>query len=148
MIALFTNWPRAKWAQWFCQSLLLSCTLLLGSVQAQSLADTNLAGSNLTGASQYQTLFAQGADNAALLALSQKLNLGETVRGHFVQSRQLKVLKKPLVSQGQFVFDKAQGLIWQQLSPFESLLILKDKQLIQKDSQGRVQISQDRKSVV
>lgn len=105
MIALFTNWPRAKWAQWFCQSLLLSCTLLLGSVQAQSLADTNLAGSNLTGASQYQTLFAQGADNAALLALSQKLNLGETVRGHFVQSRQLKVLKKPLVSQGQFVFE-------------------------------------------
>ncbi|WP_133180327.1 outer membrane lipoprotein carrier protein LolA [Shewanella decolorationis] len=137
MIALFTNWPRAKWSQGFCQSLLLSCTLLFGSVQAQSLADTNLAG-----ASQYQTLFAQGADNAALLALSQKLNLGETVRGHFVQSRQLKVLKKPLVSQGQFVFDKAQGLIWQQLSPFESLLILKDKQLIQKDSQGRVQISQ------
>ncbi|MFB2650897.1 outer membrane lipoprotein carrier protein LolA [Shewanella mangrovisoli] len=147
MSALFTNWPRAKWSQWFCQSLLLSCTLLLGSVQAQSLADSNLNGANLTdstlrGASQYQTLFAQGADNAALLALSQKLNLGETVRGHFVQSRQLKVLKKPLVSQGQFVFDKAQGLIWQQLSPFESLLILKDKQLIQKDSQGRVQISQ------
>ena len=142
MIALFTNRPQAKWAQWFCQSLLLSCTLLFGSVQAQSLADTNLAGASLTGASQYQTLFAQGADNAALLALSQKLNLGETGRGHVVQSRQLKVLKKPLVSQGQFVFDKAQGLIWQQLSPFESLLILKDKQLIQKDSQGRVQISQ------
>ena len=137
MIALFTNWPRAKWAQWFCQNLLLSCTLLFGSVQAQSLTDSNLTSSN-----QYQTLFAQGTDNAALLALSQKLNLGETVRGHFVQSRQLKVLKKPLVSQGQFVFDKAQGLIWQQLSPFESLLILKDKQLIQKDSQGRVQISQ------
>ncbi|MEJ6521490.1 outer membrane lipoprotein carrier protein LolA [Shewanella bicestrii] len=128
---------RAKWWQGFCQSLLIICTLLFGSVQAQSLTD-----SNLTSSSQYQTLFAQGADNAALLALSQKLNLGETVRGHFVQSRQLKVLKKPLVSQGQFVFDKAQGLIWQQLSPFESLLILKDKQLIQKDSQGRVQISQ------
>lgn len=128
---------RTKWWQGFCQSLLIICTLLFGSVQAQSLAD-----SNLTSSSQYQTLFAQGADNGALLALSQKLNLGETVRGHFVQSRQLKVLKKPLISQGQFVFDKDQGLIWQQLTPFESLLILKDKQLIQRDSQGRVQISQ------
>ena len=137
MIALFTNWPRAKLWLGFYQSLLLSCTLLLGSVQAQSLSPEP----RLTDASQYQSLFNQGADNAALLALSQKLNLGETVRGHFVQSRQLKVLKKPLISQGQFVFDKDQGLIWQQLTPFESLLILKDKQLIQRDSQGRVQVS-------
>ena len=92
-------------------------------------------------ASAYQTLFSQDADKTQLIALSQKLNLGETVRGHFVQSRQLKVLKKPLISQGQFIFDQTQGLIWQQITPFESLLILKDKQLIQRDSQGRVQIS-------
>ncbi|MFB2656411.1 outer membrane lipoprotein carrier protein LolA [Shewanella xiamenensis] len=135
MNALLKTWSRAKWVQCFCQGALLSC-MLLGSVQAQDLATPNL-----TEASQYQPLFNQGADNAALLALSQKLNLGETVRGHFVQSRQLKVLKKPLISQGQFVFDKDQGLIWQQLTPFESLLILKDKQLIQRDSQGRVQVS-------
>lgn len=136
MNVLLKTWSRAKWVQCFCQGALLSCTVQLGSVQAQ-----DLAAPNLTEASQYQPLFNQGADNAALLALSQKLNLGETVRGHFVQSRQLKVLKKPLVSQGQFVFDKDQGLIWQQLTPFESLLILKDKQLIQRDSQGRVQVS-------
>ncbi|QKG98457.1 outer membrane lipoprotein carrier protein LolA [Shewanella oneidensis MR-1] len=134
---MLKTWSRAKWVQCFCQGALLSCTVLLGSVQAQSLSPEPL----LTDASQYQPLFNQGADNAALLALSQKLNLGETVRGHFVQSRQLKVLKKPLISQGQFVFDKDQGLIWQQLAPFESLLILKDKQLIQRDSQGRVQVS-------
>lgn len=135
MNVLLKTWSRAKWVQCVCQGALLSC-MLLGSVQAQDLATPNL-----TEASQYQPLFNQGADNAALLALSQKLNLGETVRGHFVQSRQLKVLKKPLISQGQFVFDKDQGLIWQQLTPFESLLILKDKQLIQRDSQGRVQVS-------
>lgn len=93
-------------------------------------------------ASAYQTLFSQGADKAQLIELSQKLNLGETVRGNFVQSRQLKVLKKPLISQGRFIFDQTQGLIWQQTTPFESLLILKDKQLIQRDSQGRVQVNQ------
>ncbi len=157
MNPILTTWPRVKWALWFCQSLILSCILTLATAQAQSLTSepnltvpnrsdskrsvSNLPAPKLTEASQYQALFDQGADNTALLALGQKLNLGETVRGHFVQSRQLKVLKKPLISQGQFIFDKEQGLIWQQLTPFESLLILKDKQLIQKDSQGRVQVS-------
>lgn len=84
MNAILKTWSRAKWVQCFCQGALLSCTVLLGSVQAQSLSPEPL----LTDASQYQPLFNQGADNAALLALSQKLNLGETVRGHFVQSRQ------------------------------------------------------------
>lgn len=107
-------------------------------ISAQCKADTSTTA---VSASNYQQLFTQTADTAQLVALSQKLNLGETVRGNFVQSRQLKVLKKPLISQGLFIFDKEQGLIWQQIKPFESLLILKDKQLIQRDSQGRVQIS-------
>lgn len=107
-------------------------------ISAQCKADTSTTA---VSASNYQQLFTQTADTAQLVALSQKLNLGETVRGQFVQSRQLKVLKKPLISQGLFIFDKEQGLIWQQIKPFESLLILKDKQLIQRDSQGRVQVS-------
>ena len=114
--------------------LCLTSVLLSAQVKAE-------APITVVSASNYQTLFSQNADKTQLVALSKKLNLGETVRGHFVQSRQLKVLKKPLISQGQFIFDQTQGLIWQQITPFESLLILKDKQLIQRDSQGRVQIS-------
>ncbi|MCK7631912.1 outer membrane lipoprotein carrier protein LolA [Shewanella sp. JNE10-2] len=115
--------------------ILCFCSVL---ISAQCKADTSTTA---VSANNYQQLFTQTADKAQLVALSQKLNLGETVRGQFVQSRQLKVLKKPLISQGQFIFDKEQGLIWQQIKPFESLLILKDKQLIQRDSQGRVQVS-------
>ncbi|MCU8022319.1 MULTISPECIES: outer membrane lipoprotein carrier protein LolA [unclassified Shewanella] len=107
-------------------------------ISAQCKADTSTTA---VSANNYQQLFTQTVNTAQLVALSQKLNLGETVRGQFVQSRQLKVLKKPLISQGQFIFDQTQGLIWQQIKPFESLLILKDKQLIQRDSQGRVQVS-------
>ncbi|ABN59867.1 outer membrane lipoprotein carrier protein LolA [Shewanella baltica] len=120
-------------------SALTKCALFL--CLAFALISLPLKAETLAAPGAYQTLFSQSADTAQLVALSQKLNLGETVRGHFVQSRQLKVLKKPLISQGQFIFDKEQGLIWQQIKPFESLLILKDKQLIQRDSQGRVQIS-------
>ncbi|WP_413496135.1 outer membrane lipoprotein carrier protein LolA [Shewanella baltica] len=120
-------------------SVLAKCALFL--CLAFALISLPLKAETLAAPGAYQTLFSQSADTAQLVALSQKLNLGETVRGQFVQSRQLKVLKKPLISQGQFIFDKEQGLIWQQIKPFESLLILKDKQLIQRDSQGRVQVS-------
>lgn len=120
-------------------SVLAKCALFL--CLAFALISLPLKAETLAAPGAYQTLFSQSADTAQLVALSQKLNLGETVRGHFVQSRQLKVLKKPLISQGQFIFDQTQGLIWQQIKPFESLLILKDKQLIQRDSQGRVQVS-------
>lgn len=116
--------------------LILFFCSVWGSTQCK--ADTSTTA---VSAGNYQQLFTQTADAAQLVTLSQKLNLGETVRGQFVQSRQLKVLKKPLISQGRFIFDQTQGLIWQQTTPFESLLILKDKQLIQRDSQGRVQIS-------
>lgn len=119
--------------------VLTKCALFL--CLAFALISLPLKAETLAAPGAYQTLFSQSADTAQLVALSQKLNLGETVRGHFVQSRQLKVLKKPLISQGQFIFDQTQGLIWQQIKPFESLLILKDKQLFQRDSQGRVQVS-------
>lgn len=119
--------------------VLTKCALFL--CLAFALISLPLKAETLAAPGAYQTLFSQSADTAQLVALSQKLNLGETVRGQFVQSRQLKVLKKPLISQGQFIFDQTQGLIWQQINPFESLLILKDKQLIQRDSQGRVQVS-------
>ncbi|MDT3335864.1 outer membrane lipoprotein carrier protein LolA [Shewanella sp. SP1S1-7] len=119
--------------------VLTKCALFL--CLAFALISLPLKAETLATPGAYQALFSQTANKAQLVALSQKLNLGETVRGHFVQSRQLKVLKKPLISQGQFIFDQTQGLIWQQIKPFESLLILKDKQLIQRDSQGRVQIS-------
>ena len=129
--ALTKNPVLAKCALLLCLACGLACALITLPLKAETLAEPGA----------YQTLFSQSADTAQLVALSQKLNLGETVRGQFVQSRQLKVLKKPLISQGQFIFDQNQGLIWQQIKPFESLLILKDKQLIQRDSQGRVQIS-------
>ncbi|MBS0042592.1 outer membrane lipoprotein carrier protein LolA [Shewanella sp. M16] len=129
--ALTKNPVLAKCALLLCLACGLACALITLPLKAETLAEPGV----------YQALFSQNADTAQLVALSQKLNLGETVRGQFVQSRQLKVLKKPLISQGQFIFDQTQGLIWQQIKPFESLLILKDKQLIQRDSQGRVQVS-------
>jgi hypothetical protein len=86
-----------------------------------------------------QTLYSQPATTEALSALAQQLNLQLDTRGQFIQRRHLQVLKKPLLSQGQFIFSPAQGLVWQQQRPFSTLMVLKDQQLIQQNSQGKVQ---------
>jgi hypothetical protein len=86
-----------------------------------------------------KTLYSQPAVEEALGALSQQLNLQLDTRGQFIQLRNLQVLKKPLLSQGQFIFSPAQGLVWQQRRPFNTLMVLKDQQLIQQNSQGKVQ---------
>lgn len=85
-------------------------------------------------------LFSHPATQSTLKDLSAQLHFGTSASGDFTQYRQLKVLKKPLVSHGYFLFDQHKGLVWQQLRPFKSSLILKDKQLIQVDSQGHIQI--------
>jgi hypothetical protein len=86
-----------------------------------------------------QTLYTQPASTEALSALAQQLNLQLDTRGQFVQLRHLQVLKKPLLSQGQFIFSPTQGLVWQQQRPFNTLIVLKDQQLIQQNSQGKIQ---------
>jgi hypothetical protein len=86
-----------------------------------------------------QTLYTQPASTEALSALAQRLNLQLDTRGQFVQLRHLQVLKKPLLSQGQFIFSPTQGLVWQQQRPFNTLMVLKDQQLIQQNSQGKIQ---------
>ncbi|MGI2106440.1 outer membrane lipoprotein carrier protein LolA [Shewanella frigidimarina] len=86
-----------------------------------------------------QALYTQPASTEALSALAQQLNLQLDTRGLFVQLRHLQVLKKPLLSQGQFIFSPTQGLVWQQQRPFKTLMVLKDQQLIQQNSQGKIQ---------
>ncbi|QSX33921.1 outer membrane lipoprotein carrier protein LolA [Shewanella avicenniae] len=89
-----------------------------------------------TNADDFQALFSAPATQNELSQLMQSLALGNASRGEFQQTRWLKVLKRPLQSQGKFVFSAAQGLYWQQLKPFATTLILQQNSLTQIDSQG------------
>jgi outer membrane lipoprotein-sorting protein len=90
-------------------------------------------------------LFSNSADEQALTQLTAKLSLGQDIRGEFTQLRHLSVLKRPLSSQGRFIFSAVQGLVWQQTSPFSSTMILKDNQLIQIDSRGKSKVLETQK---
>ncbi|MCL1042663.1 outer membrane lipoprotein carrier protein LolA [Shewanella marisflavi] len=89
----------------------------------------------------YEALFKAPADKAALSALAERLGGGDAAKGEFSQSRYLKVLKKPLVSQGEFLFQDKLGIAWLQTAPFYSGLILTQNTLVQIDADGNKQVS-------
>lgn len=86
-------------------------------------------------------IFKQHATPDQLSQLASQLQLSPQTKGQFIQTRYLAVLKKPLKSQGVFIFSQQQGLFWQQTKPFPTTLVLKDHMLIQQDSFGNIQQS-------
>jgi len=54
--------------------------------------------------------------------------------GDFRQEKQLKVLRKPLISTGRFTYHHNKGVAWKTLTPISSLLLVNDTHLL--TSQG------------
>jgi len=50
--------------------------------------------------------------------------------GNFQQEKRLKILRKPLISEGIFTYDQSRGVIWKTLTPVASLLLLNDTHLL------------------
>lgn len=92
-------------------------------------------------AQAFDKLFARAATEQALQQLSTKMALSDSSRGQFEQVRWLRVLKQPLRSSGEFLFQRELGMLWQQQTPFGNLLLLKQGELIQQDSQGKLSVT-------
>ncbi|WP_412501434.1 LolA family protein [Shewanella chilikensis] len=92
-------------------------------------------------AQAFDKLFAKAATEQALQQLSTKMALSDSSRGQFKQVRWLRVLKQPLRSSGEFLFQRELGMLWQQQTPFGNLLLLKQGELIQQDSQGKLSVT-------
>jgi hypothetical protein len=58
--------------------------------------------------------------------------LAKTVvtQGDFQQEKQLKILRKPLVSTGTFTYHQSKGVIWKTLTPIPSLLLVNESHLL------------------
>ena len=52
------------------------------------------------------------------MASAQTLEVGQVLRGHFVQERHLKGFNAPLRTEGSFVLAPGKGLIWRAEKPF------------------------------
>jgi Outer membrane lipoprotein carrier protein LolA len=70
-----------------------------------------------------------GMADELLDQIQARLTRAAITRGAFEQTKQLKVLRKPLVSNGTFIYDKSRGIAWKTLSPVPSLLLISDTRL-------------------
>lgn len=51
-------------------------------------------------------------------------------QGEFQQEKRLKILRKPLTSNGVFTYSQSNGVIWKTLTPIPSLLLMNDAHLL------------------
>ncbi len=65
-------------------------------------------------------------------SISDQLQKQDVFRSDFKQSKSIKALMRPLVSQGKIVFSKDMGVFWKINSPLKSELVLKPEAILYK----------------
>lgn len=60
----------------------------------------------------------------AVKLIQQRLQVAPVLKGEFDQSKTLKGFRNPLVSHGEFLVARGQGVWWHTLRPFESTLVV------------------------
>jgi outer membrane lipoprotein-sorting protein len=65
-----------------------------------------------------------------LTQIASRLTKTAITNGDFQQEKQLKVLRNPLISTGQFIYDQSKGVIWKTLTPVASILLVSDTRLL------------------
>lgn len=71
-----------------------------------------------------------GFADDALNRINSRLTKALITQGEFEQQKHLKILRKPLVSKGNFTYHQNKGVIWQTLSPVTSILLVNESHLI------------------
>ncbi|PMG18911.1 hypothetical protein BCU97_05165 [Vibrio splendidus] len=74
------------------------------------------------------------------------LSANNIVRGEFTQTRNMEMFAQPLTSQGTFLLDKSNGLLWTQATPFPVSLVLTDNKLSQRFADQPAKIITDKQN--
>ncbi|WP_317930849.1 outer membrane lipoprotein carrier protein LolA [Halioxenophilus sp. WMMB6] len=70
-------------------------------------------------------------ESPELAAIAARLARDEPVRSRFRQTKAMRLLSRPLVSEGEMIFDRALGLYWHIETPFASTLLMNNEQVVQ-----------------
>ncbi|CDT28715.1 LolA family protein [Vibrio coralliirubri] len=91
-----------------------------------------------------------GKENSAAVSsisdLQTVLSANNIVRGEFTQTRNMEMFAQPLTSQGTFLLDKSNGLLWTQATPFPVSLVLTDNKLSQRFADQPAKIITDKEN--
>jgi outer membrane lipoprotein-sorting protein len=97
-------------------------------------------------------LFAQPANANDLLQalgpLTAELKAAQTLRGRYVQTKHLRELPRPLLSEGSFLFVRDHGVVWRTEKPFASELVITGDALIQQQNGQRQRLSAEQQPAV
>lgn len=74
-----------------------------------------------------------------LSAATHGLQGTQTLRGRYVQRKQLQGVPRPLEAAGSFLFARGHGIAWRTVTPFESELVITATDIIQREN-GRVSL--------
>lgn len=74
------------------------------------------------------------------------LSANNIVRGEFTQTRNMEMFAQPLTSQGAFLLDKSNGLLWTQATPFPVSLVLTDNKLSQRFADQPAKVITDKEN--
>ncbi|NOJ04028.1 outer membrane lipoprotein carrier protein LolA [Vibrio splendidus] len=94
--------------------------------------------------------FAGASENTiavgSISELQTVLSENSIVRGEFTQTRNMEMFAQPLTSQGTFLLDKSNGLLWTQATPFPVSLVLTDNKLSQRFADQPAKIITDQEN--
>ncbi|WKY58734.1 outer membrane lipoprotein carrier protein LolA [Vibrio sp. SNU_ST1] len=109
----------------------ISIALLgLASVMVSSFVVANESTATVGSISELQTVLSENS----------------IVRGEFTQTRNMEMFAQPLTSQGTFLLDKSNGLLWTQATPFPVSLVLTDNKLSQRFADQPAKIITDQEN--
>ena len=84
------------------------------------------------------------AQNVQISQIFQLLSQSPVVRADFVQQKKLSSLNKTFISNGQVLFSKNLGVIWQIQQPVKADLIVTPRKIVQKTQRTMSQIEIDK----
>jgi hypothetical protein len=79
--------------------------------------------------------FAAPADEGVRL-VHERLKIAPVLKGEFEQAKALKGFRNPLVSRGEFLVARGQGVWWHTRQPFESTLVVTKTRLFTRNADG------------
>ena len=108
----------------------LAAAAALGSLSVAAAA----APPSPASASSASAFSAPAADFMKLV--HERLKVAPVLKGQFEQTKTLKGFRNPLVSKGEFLVARGQGVWWHTLQPFESTLVVTPTKLFTRNADG------------
>jgi hypothetical protein len=110
----------------------LAASTLPAAIAGAATASTTASATPAAAASA-----AASASTPAIVALvRQRLQLAPVLQGEFEQSKTITGFRNPLVSHGDFVVARGQGVLWHTAKPFESTLVVTKTKLFTRAADG------------